>query len=222
MVYGMVKNRRSFWVHIFLLGFLLCNMVSIFSQEGEKKKNSISIFGSAEYGLDARSIPPSAIPYRDGFFHSAGFYYLHHFKSRWYLQPGICYSQVLFSDASRTSTPVTQKVHRLGLSLSAGYYVLDEDRWSIGVGGGVQVLYNLAAVKWNGDFNENTVIHLTSNEVQTIGLEFNIHMIASYRFHPRWEIYGSPYMQMNALPIFKTDPDNTLRVGLTLGVGYLF
>jgi hypothetical protein len=186
------------------------------------KDNSFAIFGGAEYGLDLGSLPSSSMNFRDGFFHTGGFSYTHSFHSKWYLQASIFYTQVLLSNSSRTDSSTTQKAHRLGIGVNAGYYVFANDRWKVGIGGGVNILFNLAAVRWHGEFADSSVIHLSPLEMNSWGVEGGLHLWITYRFHPRWEFQMSPFVTMNIKPVFLNPGDYSLRSGLNLGVGYKF
>jgi hypothetical protein len=218
MVPYFLKMFRNIW-----LGILGCLVVNVsLAQDWEEKPNSITLFGGAEYGVNLSSLPASSVNFQDGFFHSAGFYYLHDFNAKWYLQPGVFYTQVLLSNSSRTLFSTTEKIHRLGLSLYAGYYVFKNKRVKLGVGGGAVFLYNLAGVQWNGELNEPSVTHLTYTEMNMAGAEVNAHVIFKYRLHQHWEFTASPFIQMNVVPVVKINRDYVLRTGVSLGVGYLF
>jgi hypothetical protein len=186
----------------------------------ETKNNSISIWGSPEYGADLASAKLAAT-YRDGFFHSAGFYYRHDFN-RWYIRPGICYTQMMLTNHVIKESAYTVKIHRMGFSFSGGYYVLNQSKFRIGLGCGVQALYNIAGITWQGSFREDSVVHLNRTDMFSFGLEFDAHAIFIYRVHNNWEIYGSPFVEMNAIPVVRPAMDITIRAGASFGVGYLF
>src|SRR5687768_13432177 len=153
----------------------------------DEKNNSLSIWGSAEYGADLASAK-YATTYRDGFFHSAGFYYRHDFN-RWYIRPGICYTQMMLTNKTIEEPAYTVKIHRMGLSFSGGYYVLDRPKFRIGVGCGIQGLYNIAGITWEGSFREDSVVHLNRTDMSSFGLEIGAHALFIYRIHNHWEIY---------------------------------
>ena len=180
------------------------------------------IFGGAEYGADLASLPNSSINFRDGFFHTAGFMYTHNFHSKWYLQASLFYTQVLLENTSRTDSSTSQKAHRLGLGINAGYYVIENNRWHVGVGGGLNILFNLAGVRWYGTFADSSVTHLSPLEMNGWGVEGGVHIIVSYRFHRRWELQMSPFVNMNIKPVFLSPGDYSFRTGLNVGAGYKF
>jgi hypothetical protein len=208
--------------HFIYVGIITCLLVnSAHAQVGDEKKHSISIFGSAEYGVDLKTSPMSSVNFKDGFFHSAGFCYSHDFNAKWYLQTGVFYTQVLLSNSSRTPFFTTQKIHRLGVSLYAGYYVFKNTRFKVGIGGGAVLLYNIAGVKWDGVLNESNVVHLATHEMNIVGVELNAHVLFKYKLHPHWELTASPFIQMNVVPVVRAEVNSILRTGVSLGVGYL-
>lgn len=193
-----------------------------FAQDTLERSNTITLFGGAEYGVDMGSLPSSSINFRDGFFHTAGFNFTHQFGTKWYLQPSVFYTQVLLSNSSRIDSGTTQKAHRLGIGLNAGYYIFTGNKWRVGVGGGVNILFNLAAVRWKAEFSESGVGHLTPLEMNGWGVEGGFHVLITYRFHPKWELRMSPFVNMNIKPVFLQPDDYSLRTGLNLGIGYCF
>lgn len=203
-----------------LLFFIVCGFIH--AQDTIEKENTFAIFGGAEYGTDVASLPSSSVNFRDGFFHTAGFTFTHNFHSKWYLQPSIFYTQVLLSNSSRTDSFVTQKTHRLGIGINAGYYLFANNRWKVGMGGGLNILFNLAAVRWYGEFAGSSVIHLSPLEMNSWGVEGGLHLLVQYRFHSRWEFQMSPFVNMNIKPVFLHPDDYSLRTGINLGIGYKF
>jgi len=211
-----IQMSRIFTILLFFSIF--CG--AAFSQF-DYKNNSVSIWGSAEYGADLASARDPDL-FRDGFFHSAGFYYRHDFENRWYIRPGICYNQMMLTATAVNEPAYTVKMHRLGLSFSGGYYVLNKERFKIGLGVGIQGLYNIAGIYWEGSFREDSVVHLNRTDYFNFGLEFNAHAMFIWRVHNNWEIFGSPFVEMNAMPVVRPSLDMTIRAGASFGVGFLF
>jgi hypothetical protein len=186
----------------------------------DAKSNSLSIWASPEYGLDLFSLRSSST-FRDGFCYSTGFYYRHDF-ARWYIQPGLSYNQILLTNDQIDEPAYSVQIHRVGLSFSGGYYVLDNPNFRIGLGCGMQGYYNIAGITWEDEYRQETAVSMNRTDLFSWGLEFNGHAMFIYRIHNHWELFASPFGAINAIPVLRPAMDNTLRMGVSFGVGYVF
>jgi hypothetical protein len=220
LVVNIPKDLLSMLMRIFTITTFCLFWFSTIKAQFEGKSNSLSFWASPEYGLDLASLR-SPSTFRDGFFYSTGIYYRHDFE-RWYIRPGISYNQMLLTNDQIDEPAYSVKIHRMGLSFSGGYYVLDNPNFRIGLGCGIEGFYNIAGITWEDEFREETAVPMNRTDLFSWGLEFNAHTMFIYRFNNQLEVFASPFVVTNAIPVLRPAMDHTLRMGVAFGVGYGF
>lgn len=206
-------------------------LVKLHAQDLMDPKNQMGIYFLPEFNFDVVKAANSGSGNKyepSGFSYTTGIMYKHRFKDRFWLRTGLFYSQLVecytSSNAFFDVDSIRIIVDRVGLPLYAGsYFNPDNSIFKTGVGGGLNLLFNIHATNSirskNGDFQ--TVY--SKEELESVGLELNLHWLFMFFPHRKLSIGIEPHFNFNAIPIIKTThASNYLRIGGMININYLF
>lgn len=192
-------------------------------------KNQIGAYFLPEFSFD---IVKTANRYQNyqprGFSYSAGILYKRMIKEKLWLRGGLFYSQL--TDVYSEDNPlgfvdqVSFTVHRIGIPAYVGYYFNPYDFvFTVGIGGGVNLLFNLNAYESHQNINGYGFYTFTNDQMEDMGFEVNLHWIFQFKPYRHFIMALEPHFNFNAVPIVNTvAPSNYLRLGGMFSVSYTF